>query len=75
MDSDPVSAISPPCQRSVRFGLLVSSARGVSALHTDHPPTRKRAILLAVVVIVVLIILIGWAAYHAFFVVAEAVPS
>lgn len=44
-------------------------------LHTDHPPTRKRAILLAVVVIVVLIILIGWATYHAFFVVAEAVPS
>lgn len=44
-------------------------------LHTDHPPTHKRAILLAVMVIVVLAILIGWAAYYAFFVIAEAVPS
>ena len=43
-------------------------------MHTDHPPTHKRAIILVVILAIVLVCLIGWMAYYSYTVVANAVP-
>jgi hypothetical protein len=55
------------------LGLPTARSYWSLAVHTDHPPTSKRAIAIAVIIVVALFGLIGWMGYFSYTMVANAV--